>query len=215
MKRVFFALGVIMLFAATARAGIQITEWMYDGKDGEFIEFTNMGTTPVDMTGWSFDDHHETPGVVSLSAFGTVTPGQSVILTETAANTFRTDWNLPSTVVIIGGNKTNISRDDEINLYDASSNLVDRLSYGDDVNFPGTIRTKGISGDPSSVSVLGKNNVSGWVLSTNGDSYGSWTSKDGDIGSPGVCNFAVPEPSAIALALVGLAGLVGLRRRWL
>jgi predicted extracellular nuclease len=204
-----------MLSAATAQAGMQITEFMYQGVDGEFIEFTNTGSSSVNMTGWSFDDNHAVPNTKSLSAFGTVAPGESAILTETAAATFRTDWNLASTVKVIGGNKTNIGRSDQLNLYDASSTLVDRLTYGDQT-YPGTIRTNGISGDPTSVSVLGTNNIAGWVLSSVGDTYGSWKSLDGDIGSPGVCNFApAPEPASIVLALIGLIGLIGFRRRWL
>ncbi len=34
------------------------------------------------MTGWSFDDNHGQPGAFSLSAFGIVQPGESVIITE-------------------------------------------------------------------------------------------------------------------------------------
>lgn len=45
-----------VLFAATstapAEAQIRITEFMYAGE--EFIELTNVGSTPVDFTGWSF-----------------------------------------------------------------------------------------------------------------------------------------------------------------
>ena len=81
-------------FASQAQADVRITEWMYSGGSGEFIEFTNLGTSAVDFTGWSYDDDSRTPGVFSLSAFGLVGAGESVIITETEAATFRLDWRL-------------------------------------------------------------------------------------------------------------------------
>jgi predicted extracellular nuclease len=185
-----------------------ITEWMYDGNAAaqEFIEFTNVGAAPVDMTGWSFDDDSRVPFTVDLSAFGVVQPGQSVVLTESEAATFATEWNL-SGVSIIGGNTTNLGRNDEINLFDANGTLADRLTFGDQ-NFPGSIRTKGISGDPASGAALGANDVYQWVLSSDGDAFGSYVSLSGNIGNPGIY---VPEPAA--LIGLGLLALLGGRRR--
>ncbi|MDW8286988.1 MAG: DUF3616 domain-containing protein [Flammeovirgaceae bacterium] len=164
-------------------AQMRITEYMYQGANGEFVEFTNVGNTPIDMTGWSFDDDSRIPGSFSLSAFGTVAPGESVILTESNANTFRTAWNLCSGVKIIGGLNQNLGRNDEINLYNASNTLVDRLTYGDQ-NFPGTIRTQNRSGWVTATG-LGVNNPAQWVLSAVSDSESSFLSAGNDIGSPG------------------------------
>ena len=33
---------------------------------GEFIELMNIGNTPIDMTGWSFDDSSRTAGSFSI-----------------------------------------------------------------------------------------------------------------------------------------------------
>ena len=124
MRRVFLALGIITLFAATAHAQMRITEWMYDGQigtKGEFIEFTNIGSVAIDMTGWSFDDDSRTAGTVLLSTFGTVAAGESVILTDATVANFRSAWALSDLVKIIGSNGTNLGRDDEINLFDSSS----------------------------------------------------------------------------------------------
>jgi hypothetical protein len=63
-----------------AVGGMRITEYMYSGLGGEFIEFTNRSDAPIDMTGWSYDDDHAVPGAFSLSAFGVVQPGESVVL---------------------------------------------------------------------------------------------------------------------------------------
>jgi predicted extracellular nuclease len=167
------------------------------------------------MAGWSFDDNHRIPGVVDLSAFGTVAAGESVILTDASIANFRTSWNLSEAVKVIGGNTANLGREDEINLYNASQAVVDTLTFGDDVDpYKGTIRARYDSGNPGSPSVVGANNVAGWVLSTVGDGYGSWKSANNDIGNPGRYT-AAPEPTSIVLALIGLVSFIGLRRRWL
>ncbi len=169
--------------AANAAPMMRITEWMYSGTNGEFIEFTNVGGSSIDMNGWSFDDDSETPGTVDLSGFGTVAAGESVILTEVPAADFRTSWGLPGTVPVIGDNIANLGRNDEINLFDASDSLVDRLAYGDQT-FAGTIRTQNVSGN-FPLAALGSNNPSLAALSSVGDSYASYASAGGDIGNPG------------------------------
>ncbi|HOK67708.1 MAG TPA: carbohydrate-binding domain-containing protein [Anaerohalosphaeraceae bacterium] len=160
-----------------------ITEWMYSGTDGEFIEFTNIGTVAIEMSGWSFDDSDQTPGTVDLSPFGTVNPGESVILTETAPAKFAEAWGLTN-VKIIGEVPLNLDRNDQINLYDSNSLLVDQLNYGDE-NYPGTPRTKNASCNiPESDYALTEAQKS-WKLAEIGDTFGSRMSAGGDIASPG------------------------------
>ncbi|MEP7043099.1 MAG: DUF3616 domain-containing protein [Dokdonella sp.] len=173
----------LALCALPAAAQMRITEYMYGGANGEFVEFTNVGSAAVDMTGWSFDDSSRIPGSQDLSVYGTVAPGESVIFTETNADTFRTAWSLCAAVKVIGGNTNNLGRDDEINLYDASGQQVDRLTYGDDTALGG-VRTNGFSGWVNAAG-LGNNIATDWTLSIVGDAEGSYASSGGDIGSPG------------------------------
>lgn len=190
--------------AAQAQANVVITEFMYNGS--EFIEFTNIGATAVDMNGWSFDDADGVPGAQDLSAFGTVAAGESVILSEETATAFRTRWNLSLSVKVIGGNANNLGRNDTINLYDADDNLVDTLDYGDQT-FPGTIRTDVRSGN-TAVANYGDNTIGTWVLASasGSDSFGSYTSVTGSFrGNPGTA--LVPEPGSVVSLLAGLASL--------
>jgi len=201
----------LMVAAGSSLAGVgstdmRITEWMYSGLSGEFIEFTNVGSSPIDMTGWSFDDDSTLPGVIDLSSYGVVQPGESVILTELLASEFSANWALPASVKVIGGNVANLGRNDTINLFSGTT-LIDRLVFGDQ-NILGTIRTQNISGItlPSN---LGTNNVAGWFFSSVGDAYGSRASALGDVANPGVA--AIPTPGV--LALVGAGAVMALRRR--
>lgn len=182
------------IFVLPLPGTMRITEYMYNGNGsgsaGEFVEFTNVGSTAVDMTGWSFDDSSELPGSQSLSAFGTVQPGESVILTDMTAAAFRSNWSLCPPVKIIGGNTNNLGREDEINLYDNTGTLIDRLTYGDQTYAPGSIRTNSVSGWVNATG-LHTNTIANWTLSTVADAEASYTSAAGETGSPGKSSRAI------------------------
>lgn len=208
MSKAIIALIAAGAASGVASANVRITEWMYSGGNGEFIELTNIGGAPIDLSGWSYDDDSRLPGTFSLSGMGVLAPGQSAILTEADPAAFRTAWALDASVVVIGPYTNNLGRVDEINIFDAGNNLVDRLTYGDTA-FPGTIRTQDASGW-AFVSGPGPfgNVTTDWVLSTVGDAQGSYAGPAGAVANPGRY---IPAPGAAAL--VGLAGLAGLRRR--
>ncbi|MTJ51997.1 hypothetical protein FJR38_04595, partial [Anabaena sp. UHCC 0253] len=174
--------------ASPANFTMQITEYLYSGADGEFVELTNLSPNAIDLTGWSYSDSGRNPGSFSLSAFGIVQPGESVIFTETAdVAAFRTAWGLANSVKVIGGSTPGLGRGDEINIYDASNVLVDRLTYSDEL-FPGTVRTQEFSAstDQANLAPLAIN--PNWQLSAVGDTQNSRASVGGAVGNPGTYN---------------------------
>jgi hypothetical protein len=168
--------------------GVRITEFMYSGAGGEFIEVTNLTSAPVDVSNWSVDDDNATPGAFSFGAIGTLAPGESLVVSEATADAFRTTWSLAATVKVIGqlgvAGGNNLGRNDRIHLYDATGALQDRLYYGDQ-NFPGTIRTQNVSGQ-TQCNGVGANTIAAWQLSAVGDVFGSVVATTvADIGAPG------------------------------
>lgn len=174
--------------ASAATPGqVVITEWMYNPLQSapvgsEFVEITNIGGASVDLATYSFDDDSRTPGAFPLAGLGSLAPGESALITETPATTFRADWGLAAGVKVAGSNSQNLGRNDEINIF-VGTTLADRLTYGDQ-NIAGTIRTQGRSGAPSSCGALGANTVGAWSFTTAGVA-GATTSASGDVGSPG------------------------------
>lgn len=202
------AIAAAAIASTAAQAQVVITEWMYKGGVGEFIEFTNIGNTAIDFSNWSYDDDSRIASVFSLAGFGTVAAGESVIITETEADVFRADWGLSLSVKVLGNYTNNLGNGDEINLYNGTT-LVDRLTYGTNP------KTDGSSGHATSLAALGANQVNLWTLSSVGDIEGSWRSVAGTIGSPGQTSFApaVPEPETYAMMVAGLCVVGAMARR--
>jgi hypothetical protein len=204
MNRRIVVAGLGLLLAAVeGRGGVFITEFSRGGAAGEFIEITNTGPAPVDLTGWSFDDASATPGAFSISALGTLAVGESGIISENAAATFRTAWGLSAAVKVVSPNDQNLGNGDGLNIFNASNQLVDTLTYpGSNAVIDGETWT-------TSPGFYGANSFANWSRSANGDAFGSFQSTSGYYGSPGTA--AVPEP--MSMAAFGLGGLLTLRRR--
>lgn len=198
-------IATISTVSANASAQLYITEYMYSGGGDEFVEFTNFGTSSIDLTGWTYTTGSS--GSHDISAFGTIAAGESVIVTQGNIAFFRDTWGLDSSVQIIGGVTSALSRNDQISILDSSNTLIDHLAYGDG-DFDGSVRTREYSGNIPFTS-LGLNDAFATVLSESGDVYGSWSSTEFDVGNPG--SYPVPAPSA--LLTLGLAAACSTRRR--
>ena len=144
-------LPALALLTASVHGQLVITEVMADsghptlGTKGDWWELTNTGSSPVNLTGYKWDDT-PTPAAPTVSTFPagiTVQPGESiVILDEPASNvsTWRAAWGLTSTTQVIdrdrmastGGEPfSKLDNDkDEVNLYDPAGNGVASAEFG-------------------------------------------------------------------------------------
>jgi uncharacterized protein YjiK len=187
---------------ATPAPAIRITEFSYqlrDFSEAEFVELTNVGTTPVNMTGWSFDDSTAVAGSFDLSGFGVVAPGESVVFTDVTAASFRTYWGIAESVDVVGGSTQGLGNGDQINIYDDAGNLVDRLTYDD------TPRSRDNSVVPTSLAAIGANVYDDWALSSTANDPGSITVDSAgpgtSIGSPGTSQYAAGPVAAPTLPM--------------
>ena len=214
----------------SAGASIRITEFMSEGqgltgpgtganRQREFFELTNLGDTAVDISGWSYNDNNANDPLNFGDSFGLVAPHESIILTQMVPADFRSYWGLNASVRIYSfGNLSNLGNADTINIYNSATQnagtLVDSLAYTSDLRGSGISRNRPYGGD-------GQSPNSAWVDSKVGDAFGSYLAPNPifppgveyiDLANPGV--YAVPEPSTIALGVVGVATLIaGVARR--
>ncbi|MEO5716923.1 MAG: SdiA-regulated domain-containing protein [Luteolibacter sp.] len=108
----------------------------------DWFEVTNIGTNPINTTGWRMDD--SSPAFATSVALGGVTsiaPGESVIFMETAdlagkSATFRSLWfggNPPANRQIGNYTGTGVglsSSGDAVNLFDAGGNVITGIVFG-------------------------------------------------------------------------------------
>lgn len=169
--------------ALAAPQGLRITEYTYNAVSGEFVELTNLGTTPLNLAGWSIDDVEAVPGAYDLSAAGVLAVGASLVVTTEPAAAFRADWNVGGGVVLGDNDTAKLSRMDTIHVFNPAGLMIDRLEFGDEV-FEYTVRTLHVAAYVCPGAV-GANDPYGWRMAELGDVQGSWASVGGDVGSPG------------------------------
>jgi len=188
-------------------AQIRITE-VESSENGsnkaDWWELTNLGSSPVDISGWRMDDNSASFALsVSLTGITSIGVGESVAFFEVAGSTpltvqgFRDWWGLTASIQVgtyTGSGVGLSSTADAVNVYDSAGNLIDGVSFG--------AATKGVTfgWDPATQTFGGLSQVG---------VNGAYTApQDGDIGSPGM----VPEPGTATLLLLGATSML-LRRR--
>lgn len=201
---VFLVFAGLLLICPQARAKpqVQITEIMYKGFFCEFIEVSNVGSTPIDLKNWSYDNSDRTPGTVDLSEVGLLEPGESFILTDVSKKLFELYWfdlpkrQRPEKLYILAEIPKKIETRGEANIYNQNGDLVERVSYDEEFE-----RDKE-EGEPRYVSVfppaakdLCSCDSSSWLRSTADDGF-SWKGDKPETrrayASPGILHLKLP-----------------------
>ena len=209
---------ILWLLPQFVSAQIVINEIMYnpraqqgDDWNQEWIELFNTTDQEQDVGGWTFSD---ASGTTFTLPGGTTIPANSYLIlavNDTEFTTFYTSatpqFPLPDGVEVLdwGTFALNLNNDvDTLTLENASSTVIDRVSYDDGGSWP----TEPDGDGPS----LEKINPP--LANTNTDADASnWAASTADYGTPGRINTVTPEPSTIALFATGLFLGVWYRRR--
>lgn len=219
------AIAAIVVAASGASASVRITEFMSEGqgltgsgsggnRQREFFEITNLGTSAVNVSNWSYNDNNTNDPINWGSQISSIAAGESIVFTQMSAADFRAYWNLSDSVRIVSyGQLSNLGNADTINIYSSSvqdaTTLVDTLTYTADARGSGISRNRAWDGGDGALT-----NAT-WVDSTVGDIYGSRLAPNPifpagpeyiDLANPGQY---VPSPGVLALG----AGLMIFRGR--
>lgn len=126
--------GLVVTEAPTATAAptdVVINEMMFhalsdlDGDD--YLELTNIGTSPVDLSGWSF-----TGITLTLPPGTTINPGGFLVVAKDAAR-FQASYGF-APAAVYGGNLSNSG--EAVSLKDATAATIDTVTYGESDPWP-------------------------------------------------------------------------------
>ncbi len=230
MKRFLMIAMAMTLISGSALGNVFITEISSKAAldQEDYFELTNFGNTAVDISGWKYDDESMDLGdAVPFNLVTSIAPGETIVifqLDETdpldptydpageLAN-FRAAWGLGNDIQVGWHNGAGMGKGDAATIFDENDAIVTQLAYGDgDLTDP-----LGMIPDTHAGEWAGGREVDSavWVPGTDPATYtasmpglyGGYTNSVGDYGSPGV----LPEPTTIALLLVGAAAVI--RRR--
>lgn len=171
------------IFSSVAVAQVRITEFMSEGqgdtlsgnggrRQREFFEITNLGSVPVDVSTWSYNDNNPNDPNNFGPELGSIRAGESIVFTQMTAADFRSYWGLPDTTRIVSYLQlSNLGNADTINIYNSftqsAATLVDSLTYTADA------RGSGISRNRPFDQGSGQFPNAQWIPSTPNDSFSS------------------------------------------
>ncbi len=183
-----------------APTSVVISEIMYNPASdetapgvGEWIEIVNTGSAAVDISGWLFDDEDAT-NWSAIPSGNILNPYQAAVVFDTdftTAATFRSEWSVPSSSLVIGVSWGSLSNspgpgNEVIQLLSNLGVQMDVVNYDDASPWPGpadgpSIYLKNLNADNS--------NGANWARSTVGVdgavSPSGPTFATADVGSPG------------------------------
>lgn len=202
--------------SSSAFASIRITEVMSSSNGlgaptPDWIEVTNYGSSAVSLAGWRIDDGSFSFAVsAALNGISSIGAGESVIFIESAGGAgvagFRSHWGGLAGLQVgyySGSGLGFSSGGDGACLFDSTNAILSQVTFGAATSGSSFFYGWSASGtlDPSYSGLVS-------TVSTIGTQVGF--SSTGDTGSLGTA-IGVPAPGA--LALLGMAGLVGRRAR--
>ena len=183
------------------------------GYGADWFELKNTGASAVNVTGWKMDDSSDSfSTAVGLRGITSIAPGLTVVFLEDGATStgdatldanFANIWfgsNVPVglTLANYGGSGVGLSAGgDAVNIFDSTGTPITGVTFGATTLGATLDNTAGSSGTISQLSVVGVNGA---------------FSDGSEIGSPGGVA-PTPEPTTLALAGLGLAGLIAFRKR--
>ena len=209
--------------AGSASAAILVTEVdaagssSSSGYSADWFELTNNGTSAVSIAGWSMDDNHDSfAAAVALTGVSSIAAGQTVVFVESTGSTaaavdaaFESTWfgsSVPAGFTIgnySGGNVGLSQTADAVNIYNTAGTVMA------DVQFNASSSTSGTFDNDAG--------LNGVVISTFSKVGidGAFTSKNGEIGSPGIDTGVspVPLPATVWLMMGGLLAMTYVGRR--
>ncbi len=218
--------------ATPTPTGLVVSEIAYGGKasiggkDGEYVELTNVGGTAQDVSGWYFDSLGSTTisapsptAGLSLATLangsGTstvVAPGESIIITDLQPADFRAEWGLVPSVKVINDGSFTLKGSGSVYISNGTA-VLDQVAY--------TLPAKGVSAWVSAANAADQQSpggstltfpaitttpFDGWTLSTLADSEGSWTSKSGSVGSPAASTLGTSTPASVRSVALAVSG---------
>lgn len=207
--------------SAAPATNFKITEVLYTGLFGEFIEVFNLsGADITDLNKYSFDDSHAVVGKVPFPNV-TLQNNQALIITEVSSTIFNQAWytepltgSAPYTIpahiapVIIQNNTQNLGRADAINIFYTDAGVtttVDKLEYNDQATPQNGPRSEDVSIVPWVNWIYTRNNATNfdtflgvwqhdWILSSNANVPSSLKWKAGVSGVDPSNGDPIPGP---------------------
>lgn len=220
------ALSLLLAASGMAHAQVAVSEvapWSSGSSPlaADWFELTNLGSSPVTISGWKMDDNSSSfAASVLLNGIASIAPGESVIFIESSAGSvgtaFKTLWfgATPPAALQVGtysGSGVGLGTGgDAVNIFDASGVLQANVSFGASPTGPFATfdNAAGLTG--TTLSTLSSVGANGAFVAAN-DAQ--------EIGSPGTIGAAPPVPAlprpglvVLALTLTGV-GFGWLRRR--